>query len=56
MPLLATNIIITSSLPPEKVYRNLSKYDSLDQLKRRCKVVEMSYTDLEDVVNSKFET
>lgn len=56
MPLLATNIIITSSLPPEKVYRNLSKYDSLDQLKRRCKIVEMSYNDLEDVVNSKFET
>ena len=40
-PLLAKTIIITSSMPPEKVYKNLSADDSIEQLKRRCKIIEL---------------
>ena len=40
-PLLAKTIIITSSMPPEKVYKNLSVDDSIEQLKRRCKIIEL---------------
>lgn len=38
MPFLAKKIIITSSLPPEKVYRHRDEEDSLTQLYRRCTV------------------
>jgi len=40
-PLLAKTIVITSSMPPEKVYKNLSADDSIEQLKRRCKIIEL---------------
>ena len=35
---LLKNIIITTALPPEKVYKNLDKEDSMSQLYRRFKV------------------
>ncbi len=41
IPFLAKKIIITSSLPPEEVYVNLAEKDSLDQLLRRCEIVEI---------------
>lgn len=41
-PLLAKKVIITSSLPPEKVYVNRVKEDKLDQLMRRIKVIELT--------------
>ena len=41
VPLLAEQIIITSSLSPEEVYSNLAINDSLSQLLRRIKIVEL---------------
>lgn len=41
VPLLAEQIIITSSLSPEEVYSNLALNDSLGQLLRRIKIVEL---------------
>lgn len=37
-PFLAQRLIITSSLPPEEVYRNLSVRDGLEQLMRRFQI------------------
>ena len=37
-PVSSKNIIITTALPPEKVYKNLDKEDSMSQLYRRFKV------------------
>lgn len=37
-PFLAKKVIITSSLPPEEIYTNLSERDSLEQLYRRFTV------------------
>ena len=48
IPFLAKHVIITSSLPPEKVYSNRVEEDSLDQLKRRCKVIEMQKQEIDD--------
>lgn len=42
VPFLAKKIIITSALPPEEIYHNLSENDSLDQLYRRIKVKHMT--------------
>lgn len=42
-PFLAEMLIITSSLEPSDVYCNLSKSDSLQQLYRRFKIVEMEF-------------
>lgn len=42
VPFLAKKIIITSSLPPEEVYHNLSYNDSLDQLKRRINLKHLT--------------
>lgn len=41
IPFLAKRVIVTSSLPPEGVYHNLSEKDSLDQLLRRFTVQEL---------------
>lgn len=40
MPFISKKVIITSSLPPWKVFKNLDKEDSLDQLYRRFKIYE----------------
>lgn len=40
-PFLAKKVIITSSLPPELVYKQRIEEDSLEQLYRRVKVVEL---------------
>lgn len=40
-PMLAREVRITSSLPPDAVYKNRNKEDKLDQLLRRCEVIEM---------------
>lgn len=37
-PFLAKTVFITSSLPPERVYKNREKEDQLAQLLRRCEV------------------
>lgn len=42
VPFLAKKIIITSSLPPDMVYKKRMEEDSLDQLLRRCEVVHMA--------------
>lgn len=41
IPFISKKIIITSPLPPEEVYKNLSEHDSLSQLYRRCTVIEL---------------
>lgn len=41
IPFISKKIIITSSLAPEEVYKNLAEKDSLDQLYRRCKIVQI---------------
>ena len=38
LPFTSKMIIITSSLPPWKIYQNRNEEDSLDQLKRRCEI------------------
>lgn len=40
-PFTSKRIVITSSEPPNEVYKNLSMHDSLDQLKRRFKIIYM---------------
>lgn len=43
MPFTSPNIIITSSLPPEMVYaRQVCKLDSIDQLRRRFRIMHMT--------------
>lgn len=42
MPFTSKHIIITSSLPPEEVYYNLSERDGIDQLLRRLTVREIT--------------
>lgn len=42
MPFLGKCVIITSAMPPDKVYHNLAEHDSLDQLYRRFEVVDLS--------------
>lgn len=44
-PFTSKRIVITSSEPPNEVYKNLSQHDSLDQLKRRFKVIYMPQRD-----------
>lgn len=39
-PVSSSTIIITTALPPEKVYKNLDKEDSMSQLYRRFKVFQ----------------
>ena len=41
VPFLAKHIIITSSLPPEKVYWRRDNEDYLEQLFRRIKIIEV---------------
>jgi len=41
MPFLSKKLIITSSLAPEVVYKNLHKKDSLEQLSRRFEIYEI---------------
>lgn len=48
IPILAKKVIITSSMHPEDVYSNLSLSDSLQQLERRCKIIELT----EQYINS----
>lgn len=45
VPFLATKLIITSSMKPSDVYYNIDCIDSLDQLKRRFKIIEISNGD-----------
>lgn len=41
MPFLAKRVIVTSVLAPEEVYKNLAENDTLDQLYRRFRVVQL---------------
>ena len=41
-PFLATKVIVTSSLPPEKLFEGRAKDDDIDQLLRRFKVEELT--------------
>lgn len=41
MPFVSKKVIITSSMPPWEVYKNLSQSDSLEQLYRRFKIYKM---------------
>jgi len=47
-PLLAKQIIITSSMPPQRIYKNLPTEDSIEQLLRRCTVIELPKADPEN--------
>lgn len=49
MPFNSKKVIITSSLPPHKVYKNLDSQDSLAQLFRRFKVYHITKEGLEEV-------
>lgn len=42
MPFMSKKVIITSTLRPEEVYRNLHHKDGIEQLLRRVKVVELT--------------
>jgi hypothetical protein len=41
MPFTSKRVLITSSLPPDQVYKNREEEDKLDQLLRRIKVTEL---------------
>jgi len=41
MPFVSKKVIITSSMSPKEVFKNLSENDSLDQLYRRFKIYEL---------------
>lgn len=41
LPFVSKNVVITSCMPPEDVYKNLSERDSLEQLYRRFDIYEM---------------
>lgn len=41
IPFTSTHVIITSSLPPCEVYRNMNVFDSLEQLMDRIKVIKL---------------
>lgn len=41
LPFISKKVIITSSIHPDMVYKNLSKEDKLDQLYRRFKIEEL---------------
>jgi len=41
MPFTSKLVIITSALHPKDVYKNLSEHDSLEQLYRRFKIIEL---------------
>lgn len=45
LPFTSKHIIITSSLPPDKVFHNRMEEDNMAQLYRRCKVVHISAID-----------
>lgn len=45
MPFISKQVIITSSLPPWKVFKNLDAQDSLNQLYRRFKIYEKTADD-----------
>lgn len=42
MPFTSEYVVITSSLPPDEVYSNLSKNDKMEQLLRRIEVVNIN--------------
>lgn len=41
MPFTSSKVIVTSSLPPEKIFKNRDSEDSIQQLLRRFKVIEL---------------
>lgn len=41
LPFVSKKVIITSSMPPQEVYRNLSENDKLEQLFRRIKIIKL---------------
>lgn len=49
MPFVSKKVIITSSLPPWKVFKNLDAQDSLNQLYRRFKVFEKKNDELIEI-------
>lgn len=46
-PLLAKKVIITSSLPPTKIFDSLDKDDNINQLLRRINVIELAQRSVE---------
>ena len=52
VPFLAKLVIITSALPPHKVYCNLDRDDRLDQLYRRIDIVKMEQRCSEVILDS----
>lgn len=42
IPFISKRVIVTSSLPPEEVYKKRNKQDSLHQLLRRFKVIKLN--------------
>lgn len=44
MPFTSKKVIITSSLPPSEIYKNLHEKDSLEQLNRRFQIIELKKT------------
>lgn len=57
MPFTSKKVIITSSLPPWKVFKNLDASDSIKQLFRRFKVYNLkAQNDLEEITYEIYET
>jgi len=44
MPFTSKKVIITSSLPPSEIYKNLHENDRLEQLTRRFQIIELKKT------------
>lgn len=47
MPFTSGTVVVTSSLHPREVYKNLAMNDSLAQLERRFEIVELTKTEVE---------
>lgn len=45
MPFISKTVVITSAMPPQAVYKNLAKEDSLEQLLRRFEIIEIKKSD-----------
>lgn len=46
MPFISHTVIITSSLPPDKIYKNREAEDHIEQLLRRTEVIELKLDDV----------
>lgn len=56
LPFTSKYVIITSSMPPEKIFYNLNELDKLDQINRRMTIIEVTKPDLNLTLEQMFGT